>query len=197
MSIDRAKKRLRRIPRHPAISFIEEDFEVIDKNLDDPMVISIVTANFLVKKDLVDQGSSPDLMYLSTLKNMGILEGELRSFDGNLISFSGEQIGVRGYINLLTSFRTAPFVKTICIRYLVVDCQTPYNALLGCPSLNKLGVVVSTPHLAMKFPVTDTKVGTIHADPKEARQCYHDSLQIRNPKPSKDSKGSGTPGNNG
>ena len=59
---------------HPVLSFTDEDFEGIDKTLDDPMVISIITANFLVKKVLVDQGSLADLLYLSSLRKMGILE---------------------------------------------------------------------------------------------------------------------------
>ena len=41
--------------------------------------------------------------------------------------------------------------KKIKIRYLVVDACTSYNALLGRFSLNKLGAIMSTPHLAMKF----------------------------------------------
>ncbi|XP_052171626.1 uncharacterized protein LOC127787603 [Diospyros lotus] len=176
MSINNTEKKPRRIPHHPMISFTEEDFKGINQNLNDPMVISVVTANFWVKKVLIDQGSSADLMYLSVLKKMRIPEGKLKPFDENLISFSGEQVGVRGYIDFPTSFRTAPLVKTIYIRYLVIDCQTPYNVLLGRPSLNKIGAVVSTPYLTMKFPVIDTKVGTIHVDQKEARQCYHDSL---------------------
>ena len=54
MSLDSAEKKLKRIPRHPVISFTEEDFKGLDKNLNDPMVISIVIANFLIKKVLVD-----------------------------------------------------------------------------------------------------------------------------------------------
>ena len=37
-----------------AMSFIEEDFKGVDKNLDDPMVILVVAINFLIKKVLVD-----------------------------------------------------------------------------------------------------------------------------------------------
>ena len=54
MSIDSTEKKLKRIPHHSAIFFIEKDFKGIDKNLNDPVVISIITANFLVKKVLVD-----------------------------------------------------------------------------------------------------------------------------------------------
>ena len=60
------------------IFFIDRDFEGIDQNLDDPMVVSIVVANFWVKKVLVDQGSSTNLLYLSTLRRMGILEERLK-----------------------------------------------------------------------------------------------------------------------
>ena len=36
---------------------------------------------------------------------------------------------------------------------------------------------MSTPHLALKFPILPTEVGVIHADQKEARRCYHESLK--------------------
>lgn len=132
------------------------------------MVISIVD-RFLVKKVLVDQGSSTDLLYLPTLRKMGILKKELKPFHGNLIGFFGEQVGVKGYVDLLTSFIMSPLIKTIDIRYLVIDYQTSYNTFLSQPSLNTLGAIVSTPHLAMKFLVSDTKIVAIHVNQKEAR----------------------------
>jgi len=52
------------------------------------MVISVVAVNFVIKKALVDQGSSIDLFYLSTLKKLQIPEEELKPFHGSLISFS-------------------------------------------------------------------------------------------------------------
>ena len=164
MSIDSTKRKLKRTPYYPIISLTEEDFEGIDKNLDDPIIILVVAANFLVKKVLMDQGISADLLYLPTLRKIGIPKKELRPFDRNLIGFFGEQVSIKGYIDLLTLFGIAPLVKTIHIRHLVIDFWTPYNMLLDRTSLNNLGVVVSTPHLTMKFPVSDTKVETVHAD---------------------------------
>jgi len=52
--------------------------------------------------------------------------------------------------------------KTIKISYLIVDATTSYNVLLGRPSLNVLGAIVSTPHLAMKFPSSTGDIVTIH-----------------------------------
>ena len=43
------------------------------------------------------------------------------------------------------------------IDFLVIDAlNNPYNAILGCMSLNKAKamMIVSTPHLLMKFPTS-------------------------------------------
>ena len=47
----------------------------------------------------------------------------------------------------------------------------------GRPSINTLGAVVSTPYLALKYPISPTEVGVIHADQKEVQQCYNESLK--------------------
>ena len=43
--------------------------------------------------------------------------------------------------------------------------------------MNTLGTVVLTPYLALKFLISPTKVGGIHANQKEAREYYHESLR--------------------
>jgi len=73
-------------------------------------------------------------------------------YDEPIYGFSGEQVSTYGYIDLHTVFRDGTQTKTIPIRFLIVNAPTSYNVLLGRPSLNTLGDVVSTPHLAMKFP---------------------------------------------
>lgn len=62
--------------------------------------------------------------------------------------------------------------KVIGIHYLVVEAHTAYNILLGRPSLNVLGAIVSTPYLVMKFPSEGGKVITMYEDQKMARECY-------------------------
>ena len=76
--------------QHPVISFSDRDFKGIDQNLDDPMVISIMAANYIIKKVLVDQGSSADILYLSTLKRLKIPKDELKPFHRSLVDFSRE-----------------------------------------------------------------------------------------------------------
>ena len=47
--------------------------------------------------------------------------------------------------------------------------------------LHTLGAVVSTPHLAMKFPSPSSNILTIHYDQRLARECYMASLRPQLP----------------
>jgi len=98
-----------------------------------------------------------------------------------IYGFSGEKVSTRGYIDLHTVFRDRAQTKTIPIRFLIVDAPTSYNVLLGDPSLNTLGAVVSTPDLAMKFPSPSGDILTIHGDQRLARECYMASLHPQLP----------------
>ena len=82
----------------------------------------------------------------------------LRPFDGTLVGFLREQVEVRGHLKLRTIFLDRTTTNTILIRYIVVENPSSYKLLLGRihlqhgGPLNKIRVVVSTPHLKMKFP---------------------------------------------
>jgi len=148
----------------PPITFTDKDLKGIDPSQDDPMVISVDIDNFTIKKTLVDQVSSVDILYWKTFKAMRIpLEG-MMPYDDHVVSFSGERVGTKGYIELYTTFGLDKASKTLKIKYLVIDANTSYNILLGRPSLNNLGAIVSTPHLAMKFPSLSGDILTIHVD---------------------------------
>ncbi|XP_015949749.1 uncharacterized protein LOC107474627 [Arachis duranensis] len=159
------------------INFSVADFKTSCPNLDDPVVISLYMGELTVKKVLLDPGSSVDVLFYSTFKKMNFSDKALQPSPGELVGFSGEKVSVLGYIWLRTTIGEPPNNKTLDIQFLVVDCPSPYNIILGRPPLNALGAIVSTVHLCVKFPLQDGEVGTIHADHKEARQCYNASLK--------------------
>jgi len=148
----------------PPIIFTDDDFHGLDHQQDDPMVIIVEIENYAVKKVLVDQGSSVDILYWATYQKLQLLDTAMVPYDEPIYGSSDEQVSTRGYIDLHTVFRERTQTKTIPIRFLIVDAPTSYNVLLGCPSLNTLDAVVSTPHLAMKFPSPSGDILTIHYD---------------------------------
>ncbi|XP_068466361.1 uncharacterized protein [Phaseolus vulgaris] len=139
----------------PLILLKDADFRTIDPKHDDPMVVTIKVANFVVIKMLIDQGSFIDILYWKTFKKMALSQDVVEPFNEKIVGFVGERVDTRGYIDLDTKFdKDNDFCKIIRIRYLLVDAETSYNILIGRPILNKLGAIVSTPHLVMKFPLT-------------------------------------------
>ncbi|XP_020229420.1 uncharacterized protein LOC109810376 [Cajanus cajan] len=96
-----------------------------------------------------------------------------------LVDQGSERVDTRGTIDLYTYFGDDQPRRRIKVRYVAVNANTSYNILLGRPSLNKLRAIVSTPHLAMKFPSEEGIVITLHADQKTARECYFASLKVQ------------------
>lgn len=47
---------------------MSDEFKAIDLVQDDPMAISVEIANCIIKKTLVDQGSSADILFWNTFK---------------------------------------------------------------------------------------------------------------------------------
>jgi len=103
----------------------------------------------------------------------------LRPYDGCLVGFTGDQVEVRGYVKLRTTFFNDIATRMITIRYIVVNASSAYNLLLGRPSLNILGAVASTTHMKMKLPSSEGGVITIKSNQKTTRKCYESSLKNR------------------
>ncbi|KAH7863776.1 hypothetical protein Vadar_021886 [Vaccinium darrowii] len=87
----------------PPIVFSEEDEEGISYPHDDPLVISMVVANYRIKRVLVSTGASTDIMYYSSFLQLGIDEKQLRQVKSNLYGFSRKPIPLKGRIALPNS----------------------------------------------------------------------------------------------
>ncbi|XP_072087192.1 uncharacterized protein [Arachis hypogaea] len=161
----------------PEMTFCTTDFNCKDTNLDDPVVISLQLGDLIVRKVLLDPGSSADVLFFTTFEKMKLSTNILQPSVGDLVGFSGERVPVIGSVWLQTTLGEQPLSKTHHIQYLVVDCFSPYNLILGRPFLNRFAAIVSTVHLCVKFPVQDNIVATVHGDLQEARYCYNTSLK--------------------
>ena len=128
---------------------------------------------------LVDQGSSADVMFWSTFNKLRLSLDLLRPYTGCLYGFADNQVEVRGYLELRTTFTDGTASCTESIRYLVVNANFAYNIFLGRPALNRLNAVASTCHMKMKLPDLSGKVIVIKSDQEEARKCYESSLKTK------------------
>ena len=63
------------------------------------------------------------------------------------------------------------------VTFLVVDCSSVYNAILGRPTFNSWKAVTLTYHLMIKFP-TNYGVGELRGDQVAARECYVAMMEI-------------------
>ena len=76
-----------------------------------------------------------------------------------------------GTIVLPVVVGTYPQQITKEVNFLVADCASSYNAIIGRPTLNSWKAVTSTYHLSIKFP-TEHGVGQVQGDQLAARECY-------------------------
>jgi len=110
---------------------------------------------------------------------MSIPETEIQLYDDQIIGFSCERVDMRVYIDLYTTFGEGKYLCThIKLRYLLVNANTSYNILLGWSPINRLGAIISTPHLAMKFPFSSDDIVIVQVDQKVARERYVARLKV-------------------
>ena len=64
------------------------------------------------------------------------------------------------------------------VNFLIFDCPSSYNVILGQPALNQLKAITLTYYLNVKFP-TSHGVGQICGDQLLARECYQVVLALR------------------
>ena len=86
---------------------------------------------FATRKVLVDNGSLADIMYMKAYQQLRLDPKRLRSFNSPLVSFSEDKIYTKGIITLSVTAGTHPAQVTIQVDFLVVDCPSSHNVILG------------------------------------------------------------------
>ena len=119
------------------------------------MVVSIIITNFMVSKVLINQGSSTNILYWKTFQKFEVSPTTVYLHVSPLLSFASERVETRGYVDLISTFGQGQLSKSITIRYSLIDADSSYFALIGRKTLNELGVIISMPHLKIKFPTPD------------------------------------------
>ncbi|XP_073035360.1 uncharacterized protein [Primulina eburnea] len=159
------------LPQDTVISFGPEDLRGIVAPHNDALVVTATIANYDVAKIFVDNGSSVNVLFKSTLDQMKVERFEFEPVSTPLYGFSGHAISPLGQIVLPLSLGTDPRRVTKMIAFTVVDTLSEYNGNLGRPALKGFKAVASTYHQKLKFPI-GKEVGALCGDQMVARRCY-------------------------
>ena len=154
-----------KMPRinNPIIEFSKKDARRLHHPHDDTFVISMQVGDYNTHQVLVDNGSSADILYYPAFQQMRIDKERLVPTNALLIGFGGTRVFPLGAVTLFVTVDDYPQQITKDVTFLVVDCLSTYNAILGRPTLNSWKAVTSTYHLMIKFP-TDYGVGELRGN---------------------------------
>jgi hypothetical protein len=119
-----------------------------------PLVLDPIMAGSQLTQVLIDGGSGLNLLFVSTLKKMGLdiskmLTSSKAPFYG--IVSDNEATPLRSMVLPIT-FRTKDNYRIEYIKFEVADFDSSYHAILGRPALAKFLVVPHYDYLLLKMP---------------------------------------------
>ena len=162
---------------NPVIGFTKEDALRLYHPYDDAFVVSRWVGDYNTHWVLVDNGSSADIHYYPTFQQMRIERERLVPTNALFVGFRRTRVYLLGAVTLSVTVGDYPHQITKDISFLVVDCSSAYNAILGWPTLNSWKAITSTYHLMIKFS-TEYRVGEVRGDQVVARECYIAMLEM-------------------
>ncbi|CAL2247783.1 unnamed protein product [Prunus armeniaca] len=154
------------------ITFCEEEEEAIVYPHDDPTIIRAEIADYDVGRVLIDTGSSVNVIFADAFKRLGIAHSMVNRQITPLLSFSGDLVQPVGSISLPIAFGVAPRKTMTYDQFLIVDCPTAYNVIIGRTALTRVKGHLSPHMLLMK-----NGTGVIRGDQLSARTCYATALK--------------------
>ncbi|VFQ68722.1 unnamed protein product [Cuscuta campestris] len=161
----------RKHTRREPIVFTDRDLPPTGEDHNDPLVITMDINGVDVARVLVDTGSSVNILYLETFQKLRWCRTQLEPLKTHLSGFTGDTAEAEGSIVLPVELGSGEKTVWKKMRFIVVDIKCVHNAILGRPGINRVGAVISMPHLCMKFH-TPGDVGEVKGDQRNARECY-------------------------
>ncbi|XP_031251984.1 uncharacterized protein LOC116109892 [Pistacia vera] len=172
---------------YQVIQFEDDEPVTLAASHHDALVVSLQIANILVKRVFVDGGSLANILFLEAVKAMGLEEANINRRPTLLVRFSSEQKYTIGEI-VLPIYAGGVNKQTV---FVVIDCPSPYNVILGQPWIHDMRAVPSTFHQAIRFstkwggtrdqrrpqklPETDTRM------PSRAKETLHSNYSLIQP----------------
>ncbi|XP_073041770.1 uncharacterized protein [Primulina eburnea] len=169
----------------PVISFGPQDLQGVSLPHNDALVIQAKVANYDIRRNFVDSGSSVNIIFQEALDQMNLEDYQLRPVETALFGFAGHTVYPRGEITMPLTLGAEELRKTVMTVFTVVNAPTSYNIILGRPAMNALRAVASAYHQKLKFPVGN-RIGEVRGDQPSSRKCYAETVKIENKRARRD-----------
>ncbi|GAV56584.1 hypothetical protein CFOL_v3_00126, partial [Cephalotus follicularis] len=102
------------------VSFSEADYKGVLLPHDDPVVVTLQVALFTMKRILIDNESSTNILYKHAFDQLRILTDQLRPVKIPRVGFAGEMVHPLGSIYLSVVAGTAPCEIEVQMTFLMV-----------------------------------------------------------------------------
>ncbi|KAK1629247.1 hypothetical protein QYE76_003562 [Lolium multiflorum] len=143
------------------------------------LVVEAQIGGFKMSKVFMDGGSGLNLIFVDTIKSMGITMGMLEEtdtcFHGILPTEPGYSLG-RIYLNVV--FGRSDNFRKEKIEFEVVNWESQYHAILGRPAYAKFMAVPHYAYLKLKMPGNKGTNITVHGSFSRSDSCDRDFQRI-------------------
>ncbi|XP_074328175.1 uncharacterized protein LOC141666088 [Apium graveolens] len=128
-----------RVNPSPVIFFSDDDYRTgLIEGHQDALVITTRVENNTVKKMLVDNGSSVDVLYHHTFSQMDIRDRRLENSRTPLYGFTGNEVHVVGTVDMPVLFGSSPCQVWKVVKFHVISDSSSFNAILGRTTITAL-----------------------------------------------------------
>ena len=134
-------------------------------------------SNSNVQQLMVDDGSAVDILYLDAYKRMRLDENALSPSTSPLYRFTRDHVTPKDAAKLAMTVGEHPQTLTVIIDFLIINCPSIVNKIIGRPLFKALKAVTSIYHLTLKFSTTEG-IDKVQGCQYDSRECYNKSLKM-------------------
>ncbi|XP_024163930.1 uncharacterized protein LOC112170879 [Rosa chinensis] len=161
------------------IMFTEEEERNVHLPHDDPFLIDATLDKWSVGRVLVDSGSAVNVIFNGCYNQLQRNRKLLQDHEP-LLSFSGDIMQPLGSDYMGLTIGTSPCTAEVHTEFIIVDCHSFYNAIIGRPALSKLKCIIAGYMLLMKFP-TPNGPSCVRGSQQLSRECYSTTIARSTP----------------
>ncbi|XP_059627660.1 uncharacterized protein LOC132270498 [Cornus florida] len=152
-----------------SIGFGDADLSRVQLPHEDPLVISLLVANCMIKRVLIDPGSSANIITKAVFEQLEIPSSSICSTSSPLMGFDGTKVDPLRVIDL--SVTTAK--RTLKENFVLTEIHLSYNLIMGRGWIHRMNGVPSTFHQVMRYLSLDGKeVINLWADQVTTKEYY-------------------------